>query len=670
MSKKLYEFQPDSKELATWSIESGPVNFQEYFGVMVANGMMGLVSDAQPMRIREVVLNGVFDRYKRGRVSNILQAFNPFNIDLAVNDQMVDKDDLTAYSQVLDMKEATLISRFATDKVVLEHQVIALRNLPFTAIVSIEIKAKEEVNCTFFNHLFAPDHLREVQNFYSEIDRPHVKIPLMTSVASSPSGQIQLAASNSYLFEQLQGEEPQLIHEDWDFNRHLVKFSQKLAAGQIFRFSIVSSICSSIHVSDPHNEAERLSIFAKLEGRKRLVQRHRALWKELWKSDIEIEGDPQVQREVRLMLYYLYASVREGSRLSLSPVGLSGLGYNGHVFWDTELWMYPPLLVLQPHLARSLLDYRYDRLDAARQNAFMHGYKGAMFPWESADDGSEQTPVWALTGPFQQHITACVGWAFWKYYQLTQDKDWLREKGFEVLWEVAEFWCSRVERNGTGQYDINNVIGANEFEENIDNNAFTNGIVKTVLKYTHQAATVLGLKANPDWLHVAENIPILSFEDGTTRENTTYEGAVIKQADANLLAHPLELIQEEVAIRRDLDYYQPRMSPEGPAMGFATLATLRAQLGDIEEAYRLFIHSYRSNGVPPFGVMAECAGGKGVSPYFTTGAGGALQSVLFGFGGLRLREEGLVQVERRLPKEFSKLRIHLAHSFGRDIHEE
>ena len=143
-----------------------------------------------------------------------------------------------------------------------------------------------------------------------------------------------------------------------------------------------------------------------------------------------------------------------------------------------------------------------------------------------------------MTGPFQQHITACIGWAFWKYYQVTQDKEWLLEKGYPVLKEVATFWCSRVERNGTGRYDINNVIGANEFEENIDNNAFTNGIVKTVLQDATKAAEVLGKTPNPDWLHVAENIPILAFEDGVTRENATYNGAIIKQADVNLLAHP------------------------------------------------------------------------------------------------------------------------------------
>ncbi len=87
-------------------------------------------------------------------------------------------------------------------------------------------------------------------------------------------------------------------------------------------------------------------------------------------------------------------------------MGLSGLGYNGHVFWDTDLWMFPALLVLHPEMAKSMVEYRYQRLEPARKNAFAHGYKGAMFPWESADSGVEETPVWALSGPFEHHITA------------------------------------------------------------------------------------------------------------------------------------------------------------------------------------------------------------------------------------------------------------------------
>ncbi|MEM9548726.1 MAG: glycoside hydrolase family 65 protein [Bacteroidota bacterium] len=640
-----------------WKIKADNIDNNNYFGAMVANGMIGIVSAAKPFQIIEVILNGVYDRYQRGRVSNILKAFNPFNLDLFINNKHLAPEGLTQYTQELNMKQASFRSYLETQESNVTYEIMALRNLPYTSLVTITIEAREDLDFILQNSIESPDHLRNVKNFFSEIDRPHVRIPLLSSEADSPSGKIKLAVANSFLFEEDHGKEPHLIHEDWDFNRHLVKFKKALTKGQSYSFSFVSSICTSVNFSDPLNEAERLSIYAKLTGAETLKRRHLSDWGKLWQRDIEIEGNSEVQKEVRLMLYYLYASARAGSGLSLSPVGLSGLGYNGHVFWDMELWMFPPLLILQPDIAKSLLDYRYNRLEAARQNAFNHGYKGAMFPWESADDGSEQTPVWALTGPFQQHITACVGWTFWKYYQVTQDKDWLLEKGFSVLKEVADFWCSRVERNGSGQYDISNVIGANEFEENIDNNAFTNGIVKTVLKYATQAAEVLEITPDPDWMHVAQNIPILQFQDGTTKENRTYNGAVIKQADVNLLSHPLEFITDPAQVKKDLEYYEPRMSPDGPAMGFATLATLHAKLGNMDRAFEVFIHSYRSNAVPPFGVLAECADGKGISPYFTTGAGGALQTVLFGFGGISITDEGIVQAEPNLPNALKRLKI-------------
>ena len=356
------------------------------------------------------------------------------------------------------------------------------------------------------------------------------------------------------------------------------------------------------------------------------------------------------------MLYHLYSFVREGNDLSVSPMGLSGLGYNGHVFWDTELWMYPALLVMQPALAKSLVEYRFQRLPAARRNAFSHGYRGAMFPWESAGTGVEETPVWALSGPFEHHITACVGLAAWNYYCVTQDKDWLREKGWPILRETADFWASRVERNGPGKYDINNVVAADEWAENVDNNAFTNAAAKAVLQQATRAAAVLGLPADPDWKLVADNIPILVMDNGVTKEHATYKGEGIKQADVNLLAYPLREVTLPAQIKKDLNYYETRVPNEGtPAMTHAIFSLLYARLGDASNAHRLFMESYEPNLLPPFRVIAETKGGT--NPYFATGAGGVLQSVLMGFGGLDITEKGIQQIQSTLPATWKSLTI-------------
>lgn len=139
---------------------------------------------------------------------------------------------------------------------------------------------------------------------------------------------------------------PRYIHEDWDHNMHLVHLTKELTAGETYRFSVVSSAVSTEHFDDPQSDAERLSVYAMLEGRERLLNRHQHEWDRLWESDIVIERNPQDKLDVRMALYHLYSFERDSSRLSLSPMKLSGLAYNGHFFWGTEIWMYPPLLIL------------------------------------------------------------------------------------------------------------------------------------------------------------------------------------------------------------------------------------------------------------------------------------------------------------------------------------
>lgn len=653
----LFVFSIAAQDLSksAWHIQATDIDPNNYYGITVANGMVGLVSAPEPMEVKDVVLNGVYDNYQRGRVSNILKTFNHMNMYLDVDGASVGSRNITEYAQTLDMKRAKLTTTFnVEDKASVKQELMSLRNLPYTALSIIEITAKRDIEIIATNMITAPDHLSDVRNYYSVINPPHVLVPLQTSEALSPGGK-KVATSTSFIFPEGHGHEPEVIHEERDYNMHFMKFKKTIKKGETYSFALVGSTLSSVQNNDPRNEAERLTLFARLEGVDRIENAHIKAWEELWKSDIQIKGDLESQRAVRSALYHLYSFVRKGTALSLSPMGLSGLGYNGHIFWDTELWMFPPLLVLQPEIAESILDYRFNRLAAAKENAFSHGFDGVMFPWESAEDGSEETPLWALTGPFQQHITATIGWAFWKYYEVTKDKVWLETKGYPVLKEVAAFWMSRVELNGSGQYDIKNVIGANEFEENIDNNAFTNGMVITVLEFCSKAAEELGQTPNPEWRHVAANIPILKFPDGTTRENATYDGSLIKQADVNLLAYPLHVITKEEDIRKDLAYYEPRLHPQGPAMGGAILATLYARLGEVDKSYDMFVKSYQPNEVPPFGVLAETAGGT--NPYFATGAGGMLQSIIFGIGGLEITEDGIIQLSTEIPKQWKSLTI-------------
>jgi trehalose/maltose hydrolase-like predicted phosphorylase len=619
--------------------------------------MIGIVSSPEPFKVKDVVLAGAYDLYGRGRVSNFLKSFNLLNMYLEVDGKRIDAKSAANMQQVLDMQKASFTTSFDYgDKASVSYTYYSLRQLPYTVLMDINITAKKDINITSASVMEAPDALKEVQNYYNEIDRPHVVISLLTSTAKSPTGKLLMCASNTFLFSETHGAEPRVIHEMWDNNMHLMKFSKAIKAGETYRFSIAGSSITSAHHDDPLNEAERATIFAKLEGRERLINFHTKAWEELWKSDIVIEGDPQSQQDIHSMLYHLYSFTREGTALSPSPMGLSGLGYNGHVFWDTELWMFPSILVLHPEIAKSMMEYRFQRLDAAKRNAFSKGFKGAMFPWESAETGVEETPVWALSGPFEHHITACVGIAVWDYYCVTQDKNWLKEKGWPILSATADFWASRVERNGPGKYDIRNVVAADEWAENVDNDAFTNAAAKSNLQYATEAAKILGFIPNPDWIDVANNIPILKLENGVTKEHAAYNGEGIKQADVNLLAYPLKQITDQAQIKKDLEYYGSRIPDQGtPAMTQAIFTLLYARLGDKEKAWHWFKDAYVPNLNPPFRVLAETKGGT--NPYFSTGAGGILQSILMGFGGLDITPKGVVQIKSTLPSQWKSLTI-------------
>ncbi len=644
-----------------WKITATNFDPANYYGITVANGMIGVVSSPEPFKVKDVVLAGAYDLYGRGRVSNFLKSFNLLNSYLEIDGKRIDSKSASNMKQELDMQHASFTTTFDYgDKATVTYTYYSLRHLPFTVLMDITITPKKNITITGASVMEAPDALKDVQNYYNEIDRPHVTMSLLTSSAKSPTGKLLMCASNTFLFTEHHGSEPRVIHEMWDNNMHLLKFSKQLKAGETYRYSIAGSSITSAHHDDPLNEAERLTIYAKLEGRERLLQFHTKAWDELWSSRITIEGTneeaKQDQQDVNSMLYHLYSFTREGTALSPSPMGLSGLGYNGHVFWDTELWMYPALLVLKPELAKSMVEYRYQRLDAAKRNAFSKGFKGAMFPWESAETGVEETPVWALSGPFEHHITACVAFAAWNYYCVTQDKVWLKEKGYPILSATADFWASRVERNGPGKYDIKNVVAADEWAENVDNNAFTNAAAKANLQFATEAAKLLGIVPNADWMNVANNIPVLKFPDGVTREHATYNGEGIKQADVNLLAYPLKEVKDAAAIRKDLEYYEQRVPNEGtPAMTQAVFTTLYARLGNQEKAYHWFKDAFIPNLNPPFRVIAETKGGT--NPYFATGAGGILQSVLMGFAGLEITATGITQIKTVLPANWKSVTI-------------
>lgn len=639
-----------AEEERLWQLHAVDIQ-APYAPAPMANGCIGILPQKEPFAVEHVMLNHVFDAASPHVVSRVMRGINPFCLSMKIDNKKVDTSNISDWQQTIDMRRAVHQTSFHTlEKADVSYELCALRNLPYAGLIRVTVQACKDMLLEVRSGMGIPDDYSQSSIRYREMEADGNRMYMLESDATSRLGYRRVASTSSFLFN---GEQIKPIYDE--ATRELF-FSIQLKKGETFCFSLVGSVCSSRDFFDPYNEAERQVIYAVHEGEEALMQAHYRLWDELWQGDIRIEGDDDAQRIVRFALFNLYSSCRGGSRLSIPPMGLSLQGYNGHIFWDTELWMYPPMLLLNQDIARSMLDYRFDRLPAARKKALAYGYRGAMFPWESDDSGEEATPTHALTGPFEHHITADIGIACWNYYCVTRDMRWLQREGYPLLKEIADFWASRVTRNQDGSYSIHNVTGADEYANGVTDNAFTNGAASLALKYACQAAEICGEKVPEIWREIGENIRVLQFENGVTREHSTYKGEMIKQADANLLAYPLGLITDEYRQRQDLEYYAERIDQkDGPAMSYSVYCVQYARMGEADKAYEMFRRCYEPNLRKPFGVISETPTSN--NPYFMTGAGGLLQAVLNGFCGLQITNEGIVQLPSVLPSHWKRVTV-------------
>lgn len=642
-----------------WNISTQ--NKDAYTGISVANGRIGLLSSAQPFQMQHVVLNNVYDVDPYHKVSQIVHGMNFSNLDVFIDGEKLTDENTHNWRQTLNMKEASITTTVDfKEKASVSYTVYALRNLPYAGYADVRVRPFKDIDLKVVGKINTPSRFQSPEHSFKVLRDNETTMPILQSIAKTPTGNHLVSTSATFTWQGInssrEDQRPKLSQVQLSNYETGLSFEKKLTKDQAFEFAWIGAECTSADFYDPKSESERMVIWSLLTSGDTLLNQHKGLWDELWQGDIVIEGDLQSQQDVRLALYHLYSFGRANTELSIAPMGLSlQTPYNGHIFWDTEIWMFPPLLLFNQDIAKSLVNYRFNHLETAKKHAENYGFQGAMFPWESDHSGEEATPPFALTGPFEHHITADIAIAFWNYYRLTKDKKWLSEKGFPVLKASADFWCSRATANSDGSYSINNVVGANEFASNINDNAFTNGSVITALRYTASAAKELNLDPDATWERLSSHLRILKFEDGTTRENSSYNGETIKQADANLLAYPLSIVQEKSQILKDLKYYEPRLAEDGPAMGKSIFAILYARLGDRENAYRLFKESYLPNQQKPFGALSETP--QNHHSYFATGAGGMLQTILFGFAGLEITDQGIVQRNPNLPKQWKSLTI-------------
>jgi len=444
---------------------------------------------------------------------------------------------------------------------------------------------------------------------------------------------------------------------------------------------------------------------------------HKAAWAEVWDaSDVIIEGDDAAQRAVRYNLFQLLiAAPRHDDHVSIPGRTLSGFGYRGHVFWDTDIFMLPFFTFTQPKLARNLLMYRYHTLPAARQKARANGYEGAQYAWESALTGDETTPKWVpgpagewvriWTGDIQLHITADVAYAVWHYWQVSSDDEFMRDYGAEIILDTAAFWGSRAEYNAErDRYEINDVIGPDENHEHVNNNVFTNRMaqwhLETALEtlawlrreHPYRAAELeeqLDLSAEQlaHWADVIGCLHILhdpetglmeQFEGFFELEDVDWQALeprsqsvqsllgikrtnqvqALKQPDVLMLLYLLGERYDLETKRVNWDYYQPRTDhTHGSSLGPAIHAILACELGLPEVAYEHFMRAAL--------VDLEDMRGNAADGIHGASAGGVWQAVVFGFAGLRLTADGYT-LNPRLPASWRRLAFRFRHH-GREV---
>ncbi len=470
------------------------------------------------------------------------------------------------------------------------------------------------------------------------------------------------------------------------------------------------SVFTSREAADP--------VKAALEGLKRasslgyeaLLAMHRAAWADLWgDADILIEGDDEAQLAVRFNLFHLLiAAPRHDGRVSIPAKGLTGFGYRGHVFWDSDIFALPFFTFTQPKLARNLLMYRYHTLPGARGNARRRGYEGAMYAWESALSGEEVTPRWVpgpngelvrvWCGDIELHITADVAYAVWQYWKVTGDDAFMRDQGAEIILDTAVFWGSRVEYDPEkDRYEIRDVMGPDEYHIHVDNSAYTNCMVRHNLKIALEVLEWLQ-RAYPDkaaelkerlkldegrlahWAKVIKQMYVpydpesgiieqfdgfFELEDLTFRELELRREAgiarpsagiehlertqIIKQPDVLMLLHLLGDLYDARTKRVNWDYYEPRTDrSRGSSLGPAIHAIIGCEVGELEKAYEYFMQAAQ--------VDLHDRYGNTEAGIHIASAGGVWQAIVFGFAGLKLTPEGPL-ARPRLPDHWRRLRF-------------
>lgn len=477
--------------------------------------------------------------------------------------------------------------------------------------------------------------------------------------------------------------------------------------GQEYQLHKLVAVVTSRDTAQPRAEAPIALERLRAAGAAGMLHAHTRAWAARWASaDAEIAGDALIQRQVRFALYHLIGAAHPDERASIGARALTGERYRGHVFWDTETFVWPFYLSTHPATARALLMYRYNTLGGARNKARSLGYRGALFAWESTDTGEETTPPVInvpgigrqpiLTGIQEHHLAADIAYAIVQYRQATGDEAFFLDYGAEMLLEIGRFWSSRAELGDDRRYHIRRVIGPDEYHESVDDNAYTNVMAQWTLRRALAAASELQDAHAERWRTLAERLDLAQPEldawrkvaddlvtgydadTGLFEQFAGYYGLrevdltghdmaeqtmdvklgwealgrtqVLKQADVVMLMFLQWDSFSPAARAANFRFYEPRTSHDS-SLSASFHALVAARLGDLAMAERYLQQALRIDLDFTRKGWAGASGGVHIAAL-----GGAWQALAYGFLGMRARDQGL-SFEPHVPAHWGELRM-------------
>ena len=465
----------------------------------------------------------------------------------------------------------------------------------------------------------------------------------------------------------------------------LTNIQESCQKNNSFVFEKVAYIYSSLEADDPLESAKKAA--AQEISYEKIAKETKKSWHDFWSEHRVVVNSQNAFDQLALdfACYHLQIMTPDDSQFSVAAKGLTGEGYKGHVFWDTEIFILPFFLHNEPDTAKKLLKYRFFRLAGAKEKARQNNYRGALFPWESALTGYEETPKYAAinirTGKRQiissavaeHHIVADIAYAVMDLYQATADQDFMDNYGKELLKETALFWLSRgVEING--RIEIHDVIGPDEYTEHVNNNAYTNYLaaynVRSALEQqVGDEQLQEQFRRFLDKLYLPnENADGLIPQDDTFLEKpvidlskykeqagnqlilTEYsrqeviDRQILKQADLVMLFYLQPDLFSFETIKQNLYYYEDRTIHDS-SLSKAIHAIVAARIHESEWAYEMFQAACRIDLNDQPHTSDEGIHGAALGAVWLT--------VIFGFAGIKKGD--VLEINPQLPNAWKQL---------------